>query len=45
MTKNTPEEQKRRDTLIAEFVYKQVWQFLSLDEWLEGNGCAPMKYD
>ena len=28
---------RSRETLIAEFVDKQLWQFVSLDEWLRGN--------
>ena len=28
---------RSREALIAEFVDKQLWQFVSLDEWLQGN--------
>lgn len=28
---------RSRESLIAEFVEKQLWQFVSLDEWLKGN--------
>lgn len=28
---------QRRDALIAEFMDRQLWQFISLDEWLEGS--------
>lgn len=27
----------RREFLIAEYMDRQLWQFLSLDEWLDGN--------
>lgn len=26
-----------RNALVAEYVDKQLWQFVSLDEWLQGN--------
>lgn len=26
-----------RNALVAEYVDKQLWQFVSLDEWLRGN--------
>lgn len=29
---------QRRDALIAEYFARQCWQFLSIDEWLKGNG-------
>lgn len=29
--------QSKREALTAEFLDKQLWQFISLDEWLEGN--------
>lgn len=28
---------RSREALIAEFVDRQLWQFVSLDEWLRGN--------
>ena len=28
---------RSREALIAEFVDKQYWQFISLDEWLQAN--------
>lgn len=31
-----PQAEHRRD-LIAEFFEKQLWQFISIDEWLDGN--------
>lgn len=31
------EIQQRRNALIAEFIDKQIWQFLSLEEWLEAE--------
>ena len=29
-----------RNALVAEYVDKQLWQFVSLDEWLRGNNNA-----
>jgi hypothetical protein len=29
--------EQRRNALVAEFFDKQLWQFISLDEWLEKN--------
>ncbi len=32
---------RRRTELIAEFTEKQLWQFISLDEWLNGQKEKP----
>lgn len=28
---------RQREALVAEFLDKQIWRFLSLDDWLKGN--------
>lgn len=29
--------EQRRNALVAEFIDKKIWQFLSLEEWLEAE--------
>ncbi len=31
---------QRRNALVAEYMDRNLWQFISLDEWLRGNSDA-----
>jgi predicted transcriptional regulator len=33
----TQAEERMRNDLLAEYLDKQLWQFISIDEWLAGR--------